>query len=342
MKQVQTGNFKDFWGRDLDACISQAMQYYDCPRESLEVEIVQDAKSGIFGIVGARKAKIRARRAKVAETVASLLGRQEVSDTPREAACGQTPTLAKKSAAVPERPRDKQPDDIPEKITQPRKREVASHAVSASGAARCVQKPSKPPVRDAVAQAHKKSDPAPAQAEDAPIEEQDVPVCPVKTIEELDKALLEEKSLEIVDALLKPLAGREIAMSMEIAPGGPRIRVDWQGDAGLLIGRDGQTLSAIQYLASRMLSHAMGAALRVQLDIGNYRARQDDRLRELARNLAEKARQSGRPFSTRPLSSYHRRIIHLCLQNNADVQTRSIGDGLQKRVLISPRRPCQQ
>ena len=120
--------------------------------------------------------------------------------------------------------------------------------------------------------------------------------------------------------------------------GRPRIRIDWQGDAGILIGRDGQTLVALQYLVSRMVSRAMKATLRVQLDIGDYRARQDGKLKALAFSLAEKARRAGRPFSTRPLSSYHRRIIHMCLQKVPDVQTSSVGDGPLKRVLVSPRR----
>ena len=79
---------------------------------------------------------------------------------------------------------------------------------------------------------------------------------------------------------------------------------------------------------------AMNAAVRVQLDAGEYRRRQDEKLREMALSLADKVRQSGRSYSTRPLSSYHRRIVHVCLQEALDVQTRSTGDGPMKRVVI--------
>ena len=82
----------------------------------------------------------------------------------------------------------------------------------------------------------------------------------------------------------------------------------------------------------------MNAAVRVQLDAGEYRQRQDEKLRAMALGLAEKVRQSGRSFSTRPLSSYHRRIVHLALQEAEDIQTRSIGDGPMKRVVIMRRR----
>ena len=108
---------------------------------------------------------------------------------------------------------------------------------------------------------------------------------------------------------------------------------------GLLIGREGQTLASLQYLASRVVSRGMNAAVRVQLDAGRYRQRQDEKLGEMALALAEKVRQTGRSYSTRPLSSYHRRIVHLCLQDAEEVQTRSSGDGPMKRVVIMRRRP---
>ena len=66
--------FKEFQGKDLDSAIKDACSYFDARRAQLEIEILQDAKSGIFGIVGARKAKIRARRVRLRETVESVLG----------------------------------------------------------------------------------------------------------------------------------------------------------------------------------------------------------------------------------------------------------------------------
>ncbi|MDR2696730.1 MAG: protein jag, partial [Deltaproteobacteria bacterium] len=92
------------------------------------------------------------------------------------------------------------------------------------------------------------------------------------------------------------------------------------------------------YLASRIVSRGMNAAVRVNLDAGDYRQRQDDKLRELALHLAAKVKNTGRPCSTRPLSSYHRRIIHLTLQEDEQVQTRSTGEGALKRVVVQRRR----
>lgn len=349
MRQGQMDSFKEFLGKDLDDCIGQALEYYGCPRENLEVEIVQDAKSGIFGIVGARKAKIRARRTRIAETVASLLNGEEQEQV---AAPIRQAAKAQKKGRQPAEKSQKQEDVDTQLKKAPHKRQMQPGSEKAEKmTSKIIFAPERPERRVAkIAQPQSaplmqaaKPGASAAEAPDAvELEDAEASAWPVRAIEELDQNLLEEKALEIVAILIKPIAGREIALSMDIASSGPRIHVDWEGDAGLIIGRDGQTLAAVQYLASRMLSRVMGAALRVQLDIGNYRARQDDRLREMAKVLADKVRHTGRPFSTKPLSSYHRRVIHLYLQDNEDVQTRSVGDGPQKRVLITPRRSCQQ
>ena len=107
--------FKEFQGKNLDAAIQEACSYYNVAREKLEIEIVQDAKSGIFGIVGARKAKIRARRAALREAVESVLGKKHCDvrlerpslgreETPRRPAGKMSPAAREDSAAAPAAP----------------------------------------------------------------------------------------------------------------------------------------------------------------------------------------------------------------------------------------------
>lgn len=328
--------FKEFQGKDLDECIKRSCEYFDCPREKLEIEIIQDAKSGIFGIVGARKAKIRARRAQL-DTVEDLLGALQRDSKEAEKAPVKKTEREKK--------REKPAAD---KQVAPK----ADARRSGDGARPKGQK--RKPMKEmpdlggndktqpALAMNSHAALPMPveevrfdAELEDYAESEEDFLERP---LEELDAVRLETLAKEAVGILIRPVAGREVDAQVEIGEGVVRVKVDWTGDAGLLIGREGQTLAAIQYLATRMISRGMKAAVRVQLDIGDYRRRQDDKLRELAINLARKARQTGRSFSTRPLSSYHRRIIHLCLQEEPDVQTRSSGEGPLKRVIIFARR----
>ena len=161
---------------------------------------------------------------------------------------------------------------------------------------------------------------------------------PVTPVEELDAARLEALAQEAVRELVRPIVGRNVRLDVAVGGGRVQVCVDCDEDSGLLIGREGQTLAALQYLASRVVSRGMNSAVRVQLDAGEYRRRQDEKLREMALALADKVRQSGRSYSTRPLSSYHRRIVHVCLQDVGDVQTRSTGEGPMKRVVIMRRK----
>lgn len=284
-------NFKDFQGKDLDECIEKAREYFNAPREKLEIEFIQDAKSGIFGIVGARKAKIRARRAR-------LPGTPEESESP------------------PEQTRDKTPDDMPSECGEPKDTAAPIPAEAQT-----------PEPKDEESGAFDTT-----ELDEFPRENRDA------LYAGLDKEQLEKLTLEVATRLINPVAGKETPIKLNIDNGLLIIKVAWEGDAGLLIGRDGQTLAAIQYLIARIVSKIMNAPFRARVDIGDYRARQEDKLRAMAKALADKARQNGRSYATRPLSSYHRRIIHLCLQNDPDVQTRSAGEGALKRVLVTPRR----
>lgn len=284
-------DFREFQGKDLDACIQEACAYFNSPREKLEVEIIQDAKSGIFGIVGARKAKIRARRAQLAESMLDFLDSGEQRQG-RKSRKDKAPRQQRQESAKPVQTKTHTPQSRPEGNFE--------------------RKPApREPERDEY---------------------------PENGLENLNRDDLLSLATETVGRLLGPIAGREIDVVSEIGHGLVRVNVAWEGDAGLLIGREGQTLASLQYIASRILSHAMDTGVRVQLEIGDYKSRQDEKLRERAHILAEKARQTGRPWSTQPLSSYHRRIVHMELQDEPGIITRSAGDGVMKKVVIAPRR----
>lgn len=155
--------------------------------------------------------------------------------------------------------------------------------------------------------------------------------------ESLDQEKLAELARDVAVNLITPILG-EAPIRVSLGAGQVEAHVDCGENSGLLIGREGQTLASLQYLASRMVSRGMGASVRVQFNVGDYRERQDERLRELALSLAERVKATGRSCSTRPMSSYHRRIIHLTLQDSPDVQTRSSGDGPLKRIIVQRRR----
>src|SRR5262245_8139733 len=116
------------------------------------------------------------------------------------------------------------------------------------------------------------------------------------------------------------------------------VLLDVTGDAqGLLIGRRGQTLDAIEYIVNRIVARDdEPAAGRIVIDVERYRDRRRDHLTTLAERLAGKVRQTGRPVTLNPMSPRDRRIVHLALQEDASVATRSQGDGHFRKILIVP------
>lgn len=352
--------FKEFQNKDLDSAIADACAYYNTEREKLEIEIIQDAKSGIFGIVGARKAKVRARRARLREAVESILGKksgmEEASPAP---APPPAPTVAQDGASR-----------APEKELQTSRESDAGNgrcggarpmygdaAAKDAPASREKEDTAAEPVTEAAASASEKrenlresrrgrrergqkegtAEAANPEGPDDELEEgpEGLPATP---LEQLDAERLRSSVLEAARTLVQPILGREPEFSMRVEGGKVHVGIDCGEDSGLLIGREGQTLAALQYMISRIVSHGMAACVRIHLDAGDYRLRQDDKLREMALALAARVRESGRSCSTRPLSSYHRRIVHVCLQGVEDVQTRSSGDGPLKRVVITRRK----
>ncbi len=109
-------------------------------------------------------------------------------------------------------------------------------------------------------------------------------------------------------------------------------------DAGLLIGKQGQTLEALQYLLTKMIAKKARRKVRVFIDIESYRARHQEALTQLAIKSGEKAKKSGRPITLNPMNPHDRRIIHLALQGDKEVKTMSRGEGLYKKVVVYPMR----
>ena len=107
-------------------------------------------------------------------------------------------------------------------------------------------------------------------------------------------------------------------------------------DAGLLIGKQGQTLDALQYLVTKMLAKQTRRKVRIAIDVEAYRARHNEALALLAQKYGEKVKRSGRPITLNPMNPYDRRIVHMALQGDKDLKTISRGEGLYKKVVISP------
>jgi len=318
--------FRMFSGKSVDDAMEEACRQFGVAREKLEIEILTGGSSGIFGIVGKKKAKVRAR-------VREEINLREMDEpAPEEPATASNRSRRSSRSGRPSRPpRQPKPAPAPEAAApeapvpspEPEREPVSAVAPQ--------ETPDPAPTPDPTPTPTPQPDPAPEAAQprqEAPAEK--TPPTPLS--QELSDLIR-----EIMEQMLDGILGQ--VPEFEISGTGERVSVLVQDEenSGLLIGREGQTLSSIQYLVNRMVARRYGSPVKVQINTGEYRERQDDNLRKMAVFLADKAKSLGRPQSTKPLSSYHRRVVHLALQEDAMVSTRSKGEGPLKRVLIVPR-----
>jgi spoIIIJ-associated protein len=110
------------------------------------------------------------------------------------------------------------------------------------------------------------------------------------------------------------------------------------GDMGVLIGKRGQTLDSLQYLANLAVNKKSDTYVKVKLDTEDYRKRRRDTLENLAKNIAYKVKRTKRPVSLEPMNPFERRVIHSALQNDKYVSTHSEGDEPYRHVVVTLKR----
>jgi spoIIIJ-associated protein len=141
---------------------------------------------------------------------------------------------------------------------------------------------------------------------------------------------------DLLDQILQAM-GVPAAVTGEGQPDGS-VRLLVEGaDMGVVIGKHGGTINALQYLISLILQKRVGERVRLVIDAEGYRSRREQALRDLARTYAQRVKESGQEAVLDALQSYERRIIHNCLADDPDVFTYSEGEEPDRRVVISPR-----
>ena len=152
---------------------------------------------------------------------------------------------------------------------------------------------------------------------------------------------VQPQTIEAVEDFLKntmKAMDMEVELKTEIDQDGA-LCVDMSGEhMGILIGKRGQTLDSLQYLANRVANKHQEGYVRVKLDTENYRARREETLRHLAKNIAHKVKRNRRPVVLEPMNPYERRIIHSALQSDPYVTTHSEGEEPYRKVVITLKR----
>jgi spoIIIJ-associated protein len=114
------------------------------------------------------------------------------------------------------------------------------------------------------------------------------------------------------------------------------IEIESKNSSGLVIGRKGKTLESLQFMVNLIVNHKTGSEKKIILDIEDYREKREKALRKMSRDIAHKVIKTGRPWTLEPMNPFERRLIHLTLQNDTRVTTKSEGQGIYRKIKIIP------
>lgn len=144
-----------------------------------------------------------------------------------------------------------------------------------------------------------------------------------------------ERIRAVIERVLESI---DVEAEIEIEESEERItaRIGGEEELGLLIGRHGQTIDALQLLCYRAAYRGLDDRKRVVVDAAGYRDRRHDMLSRQADSAAERALQSGNPVELEPMSAQERRVVHDHLKERAGIETYSEGDEPERRVIVAP------
>lgn len=150
------------------------------------------------------------------------------------------------------------------------------------------------------------------------------------------------ESVPVVRSFLETvlgLLGVEVEVDIDIEDDGLHCDLNCSADdGGLLIGRHGATLDALQYLTLRMLQAEGEPRMRITLDVAGYRSRREKTLRQLAQSVAAKVLDTGKPYHFEPMSAMERRVVHMTILEINGLATESEGEGRRRHVVVFPER----
>ena len=317
-------------GKTVEEAVSEGLKKLGLSIGEVQVDILEEGSKGLFGLFGSKTARVRltVKEEERRETVFadSLSSYDAERRAPKKA---EKP--AEPAKAVPQAPREVPEAPKAERAPKPDKpqRPARLNADSAEQAPKAergpkperIEKPARAPKAEKPLLSRMPSEPAvPAEQRDPQSDEGKV------------QAFLQE---------LTRLMGLEISVHVHTDEEG-NIRVSMQGDTlGILIGRRGETLDALQYLTSLHINRGRQEYTRVTLDSEGYRAKREDALVRLANRMANRAQRTGRKVSLEPMNPYERRILHSALQGHEGISTHSEGEEPNRHVVITVSRDAK-
>jgi len=298
-------------GKTIDEAIDKACREFDVPREKLNIEILSEGSSGFFGLVGTKKAKIKA----------SLLSLDMSFELPKE-----KKERAPEATAAPKPQEPREPREHKEQREQNPPRDNRAPREQRDHRPPREQRDSRPP------REHREPREArpPREHREAQTPREPRPEPVASSPEALAAA---KETLLAILALMKI----EAQVTVEDTP--EAISLTLQGaDEGLLIGKRGQTLDALQYVVNKILSKQGRENKQVIVDTEDYRKKREEALVSLAEKVSQKVRKTRKPVTLGNMTARERRIIHLTLQSDDSVVTMSRGEGHNRKIIVRPGR----
>lgn len=164
----------------------------------------------------------------------------------------------------------------------------------------------------------------------------------VEEEEEAGRAISQEEIAEVAQDVLRNILqrmGYPARITVRPAEGDQLLTLNVSGpEMSALVGRRGETLASLQLVTNSILGRRLRRWVRVAVDVENYRLKREEALRGLALRVADRVRQTKQPMALEPMPPNERRLIHLALANHEHVTTHSIGEGEERKVVISPKR----
>jgi spoIIIJ-associated protein len=299
-------------GKNVEEAVKIASDAFNIPVEKLKYDVITYGSTGIFGLVGVKKAKIRVNLPE--ERPAKKEAKKETESVPNRTESVPNRSAKKHQEKKPGgRGRAKMPV---EKSTQrtPMKRENKEEASPASPA-RCEE----------------------TELLKAEITgEKTAPVLPdeLKAYADDPVALGKAVLLRILEMIT---VETDIAVDVEQDEDGVLFNVKG-GKAAVLIGKRGQTLEAIQYLIEKIVNRISEKRIRLQIDVQGYLKNRKENLEQLANRLAEKAHRIGKPVTVGEMNVHDRKIVHMALKDHRHVRTQSMGNGFYRKLMIFPKK----
>ena len=307
--------------KTIEEAISAGLEKLGASISDVTIDVLEEGSKGLFGLFGSRQAKVRLTLKE--EEVDPLAG---LTDEPKS-----KPAPQKEKPA----PRQEPKAEAPKQEAKPAPRQEPKPEAKAETPKQDKPAKAKPaPKQEKTAEAEKpKAKPAPK----APVQPLEKPVVTMIPAGEVDPDSAPGRALAFLKELTH-LMGVEVAVEVGTDQEG-NVFANMSGDTlGILIGRRGETLDALQYLTSLKVNRGQEGYTRVTLDTENYRAKREEALARLANRMANRAIKTGRKVSLEPMNPYERRILHSALQANDQVDTHSEGEEPNRHVVITLRK----